>query len=393
MSNPTKRYWRSLDDFAGGARSERARQREFVAQAADEIELDGVSRRQFVGIMGASAALAGGGLQGCVRKPAQYILPYANRPEDLLPGEARYFATVLQVGGHVQGVLVESQDGRPTKIEGNLDHPASLGRTTALVQAEVLGLYDVDRSRGAMVNGTPSAVTDGLSALADFELNEGSAILVTGRPSPTLNTRLDSARNQGARVYVDGPDHGANSAAGLGLVADIPVTPYCVTEAAKVLVAVDSDFLGSGPNSVANAAGFAAGRTSQDPANMNRLYAIEPAFTTTGASADNRYQLPASQIGAFMQALAAYVLRNGGTVRGGDALVSRLGAGSEAARFDEWVSGLGDDLLANRGASALVVGERLHDAQQRIAAALLGITALQPFHLSAETLRSDQKGN
>ena len=194
----TKRYWRSIDDLASTPKFERVQQREFVSSEADEIELDGMSRRTFVGLMGARAALAGAGLPGCVRKPAQYILPYTNRPEDLIPGNPRYFASALYVAGNVQGVLVESQDGRPTKIEGNPSHPGSLGRSTALAQASVLAMYDTDRSRGAVVNGTPTGLSDALAALP--AIDGSTAILSLGTPSTTLSGLLAEARAAGAQL-------------------------------------------------------------------------------------------------------------------------------------------------------------------------------------------------
>ena len=332
------RQWRSLNDLASTPEFVEKTHREFPEQA-DEIEMDGVSRRQFMGLMGASTAM-GGALSGCVRKPAQYILPYAERPEDFLPGESRYFASVLHVGGLVQGVLVESQDGRPTKIEGNPRHHASQGRTTAMVQSAVLNMYDPDRSRGAVVDGTPTPVADALAGLP--AAGRGTAFLVNGTPSPTLNSLLARATQNGAAVYRHGPDAAANQEAGLATVTSDRVRPVYDTAAAKVLVALDSDFLGSGADSIRHAAGFAAGRRPDD-GRMNRLYAVEPAFSVTGATADNRLQLPASQVGEFAKALCDAVA---GTSLGSSGVDST------------WVSAVAADLQANSGNGLIFVGER-----------------------------------
>ena len=332
------RQWRSLNDLGSTAAFETQTQREFPEQA-DEIEMDGVSRRQFMGLMGASTAL-GGTLSGCIRKPAQFILPYSERPEDFLPGESRYFATVLHVGGLVQGVLAKSQDGRPTKVEGNPSHTASMGRTTAMVQASVLNMYDPDRSRGAVVDGTPTAVSDALAGLPDA--GRGTAFLVTGTPSPTLNSLLERASRAGAGIYRHGADVCANQEAGLASVTSDRVRPVFDTAAAKVMVALDSDFLSSGPDSIRHAAGFAAGRRPDD-GEMNRLYAIEPAFSVTGATADNRLQIPASQVGEFAKALCDAVA---GTSLGGP--------NADSA----WVSAVAADLQANSGNACVFVGER-----------------------------------
>lgn len=350
-----KRYWRSLDDLGKSPSFQRHLHREFPAENADELEMDGMSRRTFVGLMGASTALAGAGLSGCVRKPAQYILPYANRPEDLIPGNPRYFASALQIGGHVQGVLVESQDGRPTKIEGNPQHPASMGRTTGGVQAAILDLYDTDRSRGAVIDGAPATLGAAIEALP--ALDAQTAILVDGTKSATQNALLALAVRGGAKVFRTGADVPFHQEAGLAMVGAENLAPVYDTSAAKVLVALDSDFLASGPNSVAHAAGFGAGRRPDDgAAGMNRLYAVEPAFTPTGASADNRYQLPAGQIGAFATALAGAVLNGGGSAPGASA--GQFTASVDDPRFQQWVSAVSTDLLANRGRSLVVVGDR-----------------------------------
>ncbi len=340
QSMAKQRQWRSLNDLGSTKGFESKTHREFP-ENADEIEMDGVNRRQFMSITAASAAL-GGALSGCVRKPAQYILPYAERPEDFLPGESRYFASAVHVGGLVQGVLVESQDGRPTKLEGNPRHAASLGRTNAMVQASVLNMYDPDRSRGAMVDGTPTAVADALHGLPSA--GNGTAFLVSGTPSPTLNSLLARAASAGASVYRHGADVAGNQEAGLASVGAGHVRPNYDVATAKVLVALDSDFLGSGANNVAHAAGFAAGRRPDD-GQMNRLYAVEPLFTVTGASADNRYQVPASQVGEFAKALCNAVA--GTSISVSDATPD----------FQRWVDAIAADMTANNGRSLAFAGE------------------------------------
>ncbi len=356
-----KHYWRSLADRDGAQGYAEHRFREFP-EGASELETDGLSRRTFMGLMSASAALAGAGLPGCVRKPAQYIMPYANRPEDLVPGEPRFFASVLNVGGNVQGVLVESQDGRPTKIEGNPSHPASRGRTDARTQAAVLDVYDYDRSRCPVHNGTPTTLEAAEAAIrAHFGSPRTVAILTDGTPSPTLRSLINDHRrwNRGTRVFHHGADVQRNTTAGVEMVTSSRAMPWYDTSAAKVLVSLDADFLASGPNAVANAAGFADGRGVEDLRNMNRLYVVEPAFTTTGAAADERLQLAGSQIGEFAKALARYLLVNSGdSPPGAGVLTGRLSARSAGERFDAWVEAVGGDLRGHRGESVVVVGER-----------------------------------
>jgi len=128
-------------------------QREFPRQAIgwadDENEADG--RRNFLKMMGASLALAG--LTACTRQPTEHIMPYVRQPEDLIPGKPLFYATATTLGGVANGVLVESHEGRPTKVEGNPEHPATLGALDAFGQASVLQLYDPDRSRTLYQDG------------------------------------------------------------------------------------------------------------------------------------------------------------------------------------------------------------------------------------------------
>jgi len=137
-----EKLYRSLDELVRDDDFFARVEQEFPQQA---LPLErGVDRRDFVKLMGASVALAG--LAACNR-PAQKIVPYVRQPEDLIPGKPLYFASTLALGGVGAGVLVESHMGRPTKIEGNPDHPSSLGGTSAQMQAAILGLYDPDRSQ------------------------------------------------------------------------------------------------------------------------------------------------------------------------------------------------------------------------------------------------------
>src|SRR2546426_10301641 len=138
-----RQYWRSLEELAETEGFEEFLHREFPRQAAEWQ--DGVSRRQFLQLMGASLALAG--LSACTSRPTGTIVPYVRQPEEIVPGKPLFFATAATLGGFATGLLVESHMGRPTKVEGNPDHPASLGATDAFAQASVLGLYDPDRSQ------------------------------------------------------------------------------------------------------------------------------------------------------------------------------------------------------------------------------------------------------
>src|SRR6476646_8015503 len=140
----------------------------------------GVSRRKFLQVMGAGMALAG--VSGCkmVRRPEQNILPYNKMPESLIPGIPQFYATAMSVGGEAVGLLVESHEGRPTKVEGNPKHPSSLGATGKYHQASVLGLYDPDRSqnpvKGGQVTDWNAFWSDANSIFAAYKQNGGQGL-------------------------------------------------------------------------------------------------------------------------------------------------------------------------------------------------------------------------
>src|SRR5215210_8986209 len=138
-----KLYWRSLEELADTEEFREFVSREFP-QAAEEWD-DPVERRTFLKLMGASLALAG--LSGCVYQPPEKIVPYVIQPEEIVPGKALFFATAMQLGGVATGLLAKSNEGRPTKLEGNPEHPSSRGTTDVFAQASLLGLYDPDRSQ------------------------------------------------------------------------------------------------------------------------------------------------------------------------------------------------------------------------------------------------------
>ena len=138
-----REYWRSLESLAETPEFKEFLHREFPQNASEW--LDPVGRRNFLKLMGASLALAG--VSACTRQPNEELVPYVRQPEELVPGKPLFFATAMPMNGAGIGLLVESHEGRPTKIEGNPDHPSSRGATDVFAQAAILGLYDPDRSQ------------------------------------------------------------------------------------------------------------------------------------------------------------------------------------------------------------------------------------------------------
>ncbi len=368
-------YWRSMEQLAQTPEYQRLVHDEF--QGGSEMAVDDVSRRGFLGLVAAAVAMAS--TTAC-RKPFRKILPFAQRPEDLTEGVPEYYATAFQMGGYGTGILVRSNDGRPTKVEGNRLHPASLGGTNAYMQAEVLNVYDPARSRQVMRGGEPSTLAEFETAWRGLhgELGDGDrlALLLPPTTSPTAHELVDGirARYSAARVYVYEPLTRDNEIEGSRLAFGRVLDAQLDFAAADVVVALDSDFLCEGGSALRHARDFAARRRPQQEGGaerLNRLYAIEPTFSVTGGQADHRFAVRAHQVAEVAFALAAEL----GVLEGD--LATAVAAHKEHAfqqRGKNWIAAIARDLAAHRGRGLVVVGPRqpavVHAVAHAINAAL-----------------------
>jgi len=381
MSKPNaslKAYWRSLDAHSSLVQGSapQASHDEFPAEAAGvggELTQLRVRRRSFVGILGASTALAGL-TTGCIRKPVERILPFAKRPEDVVPGEALFYSTGFQVGGSVLGILAEATDGRPIKIEGNPKHGASQGATDVWAQASVLSLYDPDRSQ------FPQTVTDGELVGADWESaragvdeilgaarkagGKGMALVIPWTVSPSLRAQLETLKKNypEARLVLCDPMAPINATASVEMLAQPGARMTHHLSGASVVVSIDSDFMGAELDHVRLSKEFARKRSplgQGDP--MNRLYVVEPHFSSTGANADHRLPLRSSKIGPFLIALAHELATNHG-IKMPSSFEGIIGAQELGEQEAKWVAALAKELIAARddreSHSAILVGER-----------------------------------
>ncbi len=342
-------YWRSLDELAGSEAFEELLQREFPLHASTWP--DGVSRRRFLHLMGASLALAGVG--ACTRQPTEKILPYVRQPEQIVPGEPLFFATALDSGTGPIGVLVESHMGRPTKIEGNPEHPASLGATDARTQAMILGLYDPDRAQVVMNQGSirswEAFATEMKTQMAYQATRSGAGlrILTPNTTSPTLIARLGDLMNRypEARWHVSDPLDRRSARVGSELAFGRATAAELRIEKADVLLSIGSDFLNEGAGPVRASRAFTARRVpTEGGPGLNRLYALESTPTLTGAQADHRQALRPGEIREVVRFLA-----------------SQLGRLPEsAARLPErarWIGPMLEDLKAHRGRALVIAGD------------------------------------
>jgi MoCo/4Fe-4S cofactor protein with predicted Tat translocation signal len=349
-----KEYWRSLEELAQTPEFDDFVAREFPRLASEWDE--GVSRRRFLELAGASLAL--GGLTACTRQPVEAIVPYVKQPEEILPGLPLFFATAMDLSGYATGLLVESHTGRPTKIEGNPDHSASLGATDVFAQAAVLGLYDPDRSQVITKLGEIRtweaflAELDGRLVPHRALQGEGLRILTGTVGSPTLADQLRGLLTAlpKARWHQWEPAGRDAARGGAALAFSQSVeTRYDFSKAAVVL-SLDADPFTFGPGHLVNARAFARRRREAVTSGASglsapRFYAIESAPTSSGTLADHRLPLPGRKIPAAALALAA-------ELGIGAARPSGLRDGETA-----WIAAATADLRAAGPAALIVPGE------------------------------------
>ena len=196
MENKENKYWRSLGQLKNSPEYRKQLLDEFNTEKSSDPNQ--FSRRSFLTIMGASMALAG--LAGC-RRPVEKIVPYVKQDEQVIPGVAQYYASTMPFGNSAYGIIVESHEGRPTKIEGNLEHPSSLGKSNAFMQASILDLYDPDRTQLPLNNGKEKKWSDFLSfwrmLYQEYQKNkgEGLSILTEAFSSPSIARLKDEFKS------------------------------------------------------------------------------------------------------------------------------------------------------------------------------------------------------
>ncbi|MDX2146000.1 MAG: TAT-variant-translocated molybdopterin oxidoreductase [Planctomycetota bacterium] len=372
-----RRAWRSLEEHADRPEFREFVEREFPSGAS---ELLASSRRTFLQLMGASLALAGAAtLPGC-RRPEHNILPYSRQvPEDVIPGKPLYYATSMPLsGGGAEGLLVETHEGRPTKIEGNPLHPINRGRSSNWSQAAILNLYDPDRMTTSTYNNAARGRVEctwedflahperpgesWTSKVQTLGEGEGLVFLVDKVTSPTrdsVKARVLARFPKAAWLAYSSVDN-ASAIAGTAIAFGAPQREvYDFTKAAVVL-SLDRDFLnnsGGCPEAagVAHQRMFAAGRKFLEtkdaqgrPVSMNRLYVFESGCTSTGSQADHRFRVAPSRIPAVAYAIAA---------RLGDASLAQAAGDVPLGGLDaDAIAAVADDLIAHKGSCVVLAG-------------------------------------
>jgi molybdopterin-containing oxidoreductase family iron-sulfur binding subunit len=337
-------YWRSLDELTSAEGFKEFLHREFPRQASEWIDDEG--RRNFLKIMGASLALAG--LSACTRQPTEYTMPYVEAPEQLVPGKPLFYATAFPVSGIANPILVETHEFRPTKVEGNPDHPASQGSTDVPTQASILGLYDPDRLQTVNyigeVRSYPSFLESFIAALEKQKAKNGSGIRILTETvtSPSLYAQIQDMQKlyPGAKwVQWEPTGHGRRMGAQMAFGQFL--NPVYKFDQAAVVLSIDANFLANGPGGVRYARDFASRRVVRNGVReQSRFYAVETTPTSTGAKSDHRQALKPSEVVPFVRSLAA-----------------ALGGGAPAGNTSKFFQAVVKDLQANRGKSIVIAGE------------------------------------
>jgi molybdopterin-containing oxidoreductase family iron-sulfur binding subunit len=356
-----KEYYRSLEQLAQTDEFKDFLHREFPKGTA-ELANNAWSRRSFLTTMGASLALAG--LTGC-RRPVEKIVPFVTRPEEIDPGVPNKYATTMPLGLSAYGVVVTTYEGRPTFIAGNELHPSSRGAVNPIIQASLLDLYDPDRSKTVLKDGKESTWDDFVvwwkEQHAKYKENggEGLAVLTETFNSPTLaRLRREFEKTFPRAKWVAWePVSDENVYKGIELATGQVLQPVYDFGKAKVVLSLDSDFLGTESETVANTRGFAEARKVRSQTDeMNRLYVVEPSMTVTGMMADHRMRMKSHDVANFAATLAHRLAE----LNQGFKELANLP--TPKVEFDKhFVDAVADDLL-HAGPNMLVVAGRRQPA-------------------------------
>jgi MoCo/4Fe-4S cofactor protein with predicted Tat translocation signal len=339
-------FWRTLEEAAESEELRAYVEQEFPGLSGQIPQ--GVDRRSLLKVMGASLAMAGAA--ACTKQPKELIVPYVRQPENVIPGLPLFYATAMTTGGYARGLLVESHLNRPTKIEGNPDHPASLGSTTIFEQASVLNLYDPDRSETVLHEGRLSiwsafsgAFSTEAQALA-MRKGEGLAILTGPTTSPTLMNQINTLRQQwpATKWYIhDACVNPAIASAAKKIAGRGAFVVYDLSQA-DVIVSLESDFLNTGPAALAYARQFSARKAIDNGQTPVRLYAIESGPTVSGSLADHHLPVKSSAIPAITYQLAK---------------ACGVSAPDVAGSAPDWLNAVAQDLNNSKGSCVVIPGE------------------------------------
>lgn len=363
-------YWQSLEEYNKDPEFAQALEAEFQSSPLREgsEKEEGWARREFLKLMGASMAMASA---GCIRRPAEKIVPYNKQPEEVTLGVDNHYTSTWFDGSEGFGLLVRTREGRPLKVEGNPEHPLNKGGLSARANAHILSLYDPERLKGPKKliqnkDKTNFEMVDAKYEEADKEvvdaLNKGGVAVLTGHLNgPSLNAVVgDFCQAFGATHYVWEPLSVEDIRKGQKASYGEESVPFYRFDQAKVIVSIDADFLGTWMMPTTYARQFSEGR--RDPKNMSKLVAFDSGYSLTGANADVRVRIkPSQQVDVVMGLAHEIIVKKGATKYAGngavkEALAPFAGVVSKLKLEPAVFEKLAEDLIKNKGKSLVVAG-------------------------------------
>lgn len=373
-------YWRSFEELQNDSGFKKIKENEFLEGVTKDFDpntdLNGVSRRKFLALLGASAALAGAGCSDYRDKGE--IIPYNKQPEEVTLGLPNYYASTCTGCEQSCGILIKTREGRPIKVTGNPQHPVNKGKICSKGEASILNLYDPSRIQypSKNSNGFLNEVlwTDADNAVISALLTAGSkeiALITNQITSPTFLKLISDFKTKypTTRVYTVRQFNESVRKAAWEKCYPGSQVPLIQWDKAKVIVALEGDFLGKEGNLVENNRLFVQNRNVDDVKNFSRLYAVEGNFSLTGLNADHRFRLRPDKQTEFVLALTQYLVASKGVQLPG----SLSSLASVISKFDlnkfcdengisfNDISNMASDLVNNRGRSIIYAGSALSE--------------------------------
>jgi MoCo/4Fe-4S cofactor protein with predicted Tat translocation signal len=369
---PDSNYWRSFKELFNDSKLSEARHHEFGEGVKEEFEpskLSGISRRKFLALAGASAALAGVGCSDY--RNVGNIVPYNKMPEEITVGNPNYYASTSTACSHGCGILIKTREGRPIKVDGNPDHPVSKGKTCAKCQASILSLYDPERlqypvrkSGGDFIKTSWADADNAIITALNKSGSKQIAIISHSVISPSGKKLLDDFVNKypNAKIYSYElfNEEARNSAWNKCYGTD--TFPLIKWNEAKIILGLETDFLGTDGNKVETARLFAEGRNFHDTDNFSRLYIIESGMSVTGMNSDYRLKLRPDAQYEFVLCLLNELDKKGVNIPAGGQIFSGHSLSTFADKYSlskKKLKLLVKDLIDNKGKSIIYAGRTL----------------------------------
>ncbi|MEK6553642.1 MAG: TAT-variant-translocated molybdopterin oxidoreductase, partial [Bdellovibrionota bacterium] len=385
-TTPTHKYWQSLEDWRNDSEFQKLAEQEFLtspireASGSTDSSEGGWARREFLKLMGASLALTS---FGCVRRPAEKIVPYVKKPKEIIEGIANYYSSSWNDGSEVFGLVVKTREGRPVKVEGNPSHPLNQGGMSARAHAHILSLYDPDRLSAPVRHLFNEARTNSDSVSTSFEKADaaigeqlkkgGVAVLTSSIVSPSLNNALGEFKSAfSARQYTWDVMGAEKMARGQEISYGSSLVPRFRFDKAKMIVSAGADFLGTYISPTEHQNAFSKMRNPDGE--MNKLVVFEPLLTLTGANADFRARVRPSHVADVLLGLMHELAANQKVTRyaGDSSVLNTLKPYADIAGViglsPEVFAEIAKELYENRGQSIVIAGE---DLRAQVAANLL----------------------